>query len=322
MIIHVMSVGSRHTVGVLRRLAVSLVVVAFASSLGHWRAFAQPATAPLAVAVSIEPWADIVAKVGGEDVEVTTLLPPGTSPHSFEPLPSQATLLSSVDLVVLNGGLDSWLTRLLDSVAPLSRRLVIMDAVDFMPIQGHADDDVDSGADELVGTANPHIWLDPRIAARAVDIVAAELSSLLPAKARAFAERAEGLRAQIEKLDAELEELLFPVRDAPFVPFHDAWAYFARRYGLDLVATLEPFPGREPSVRYVAETVLTVRRAGAWVIFDERQLGGRTARVVAESGGLRVVTLDPLGGEPGPVGYVELLRFNAGRIADALGAAQ
>ncbi len=281
---------------------------------------AQASTEPVEVVVSIHPWADLVSRVGGDDVEVTTLLPAGASPHAFEPLPSQAALLAEADLVVMNGGLDAWLSRLLDAVAPRANRLVIMDRVDFVPIQGEGHDETEaaSGRHEGVGAANPHVWLDPQVAARAVAVIATELAMIRPAGAERFEARAGALEAQLSQLDAELSALLAPVRDRPFVPFHDAWAYFAARYQLDLVATLEPFPGREPSARYVAETVLAVRRTGATVIFDERQLSGRTARVVAESGGLRVVTLDPIGGPPGPESYLDLLRHNASLIAAAL----
>lgn len=298
------------------RLSLALVVVGV---LAAGSAAAQEHSESLMVVVSIQPWADLVARVGGDQVEVQTLLPPGASPHAFEPSPSQAIVLGAADLVVLNGVLDSWLSRLLDAVAPDAERLVLMDVLTFEPIQGHAHADEDLDHDGEVQAANPHIWLDPVIAREAVLVLAEKLSSLLPTKAREFRSRAEALVTELSELDAELAARLDAVQDAPFVPFHDAWAYFARRYGLDLVATLEPFPGREPSARYVAETILAIREAGAGVIFDERQFGGRTAQVVAESGGLRVVTLDPIGGSPGPDGYTELLRYNAELIASALG---
>lgn len=270
---------------------------------------------PLSVVVSLPPWADLMRQVGGEAVAVTTLLPSGASPHSFEPLPSQAALLGSADLVVMNGGLDGWLERLVEATAPAARRFVVMERVPFEPIGG------DEHGGEAAGAvaANPHVWLDPDIAADAAAAFAAELTALRPELAETFHANAATVREDLAGLATEIEALLAPVRDLPFVPFHDAWPYFARRFGLELTATLEPFPGREPSARYVAETVAAIRRAGARVVFDERQLYGRTAAVVAESAGVEVVTLDPIGGPPGPETYQELLRYNAERIADALG---
>ncbi len=266
----------------------------------------------LSVVVSLQPWADLMRQVGGASVEVTALLPSGASPHSFEPLPSQAALLADADLVVINGGLDGWLERLVDATAPSARRFVVMERVPFDPIGGEARDG--GGV-----AANPHVWLDPDIAASAVTAFAEELAALRPELAETFRANAAAVRRDLGELASELEDLLAPVRGRPFVPFHDAWPYFARRFGLELTATLEPFPGREPSARYVAETVAVIRRTGARVIFDERQLSGRTAAVVAESAGVEVVTLDPIGGPPGPETYQELLRHDARLIAEALG---
>lgn len=278
---------------------------------------AQAEARPLSVVVSLHPWADLVGQVGGDAVVVTTLLPAGASPHAFEPLPSQAAVLGGADLVVLNGGLDLWLERLVEATAPDVRRLVVMERVAFEPLEGHEHDEGDD-AEGRAG-ANPHVWLDPDVAARAALAFAEELAALRPDLAGAFRANALAVAEDLAALAAEVEALLAPVRSEPFVPYHDAWPYFARRFGLEVTATLEPFPGREPSARYVAETVVAIRRAGARVIFDERQLSGRSAVVVAESAGVEVVMLDPLGGPPGPESYQDLLRHNARLIAEALG---
>lgn len=293
-----------------------LAVVLLSVALAAGSSSAQPAD-QLSVLVSLHPWADIVERVGGAAVSVTTLLPAGASPHAFEPLPSQGALLHGADLVVLNGGLDGWLERLLQAVAPGTDRLVIMESVTFEPLHEH-----DHGsADEAHGAeaSNPHVWLDPDVAAEAASVIAEALAELRPGLGDVFMANAAELALELDALAAEVEALLAPVHGAPFVQFHDAWGYFARRFGLEVVATLEPFPGREPSSRYVAETVLAVRASGATAIFDERQLSGRTAEVVAEAAGVEVVMLDPIGGPPGPATYQELLRHNARLIADALG---
>lgn len=299
-------------------------------------AAAAPGAEPLSVVVSIPPWADLVAQVGGDAVEVTTLLPAGASPHAFDPLPSQALRLARADLVVMNGGLDAWLARLLEATAPGTPLLTLIGAVEFEPLPdvhaaGTPPDAGSAAADpEAAGAAaadaardgdigvNPHIWLDPAIALAAVPVIASALSQLAPDRAAYFDANAEQLAASLQRLDAEVGAMLKPYAGMRIVPFHDAWPYFVRRYGLIIAATLEPFPGREPSARYVADTVATIRQAGVQVIFSERQLNDRTARVVAESAGVAVVTLDPLGGAPGPERYHDLLRENALKIVEAL----
>lgn len=282
------------------------------------------ARAPLRVTVSISPYADIVARLGGELVSVSTLLPPGASPHSFDPTPSQAAGLARAELIVMNGGVDGWLARLVAATAPDVPTVVVMERVDVDPPGaghgpgGEAEESYAGHAGHEHAGINPHVWLDPTLMLAAAEVVTEELARLDPANGGAYHAALGRLRADLLALDAEIAATLAPVRGAPFVPFHDAWPYFAERYGLDLVLSLEPFPGREPSPRYVAEAVAAVRAAGAKAVFAERQLDPRSAEVVAESAGVALATLDPIGGAPGPTDYESLLRFNAATILAAL----
>ncbi|MFO7546247.1 MAG: metal ABC transporter substrate-binding protein [Trueperaceae bacterium] len=306
--------------------------------------FAQdgdPDDAPLRVVVSIHPYADLARQIVGDAAEVVTLLPAGASPHAYDPSPSQATALAHADVVVMNGGIDAWLARLVEATAPAAEHLVILETIAFTPVEEHEDHDGEPetdpadtedapGAEEAEGHdgeatvgidllfVNPHVWLDPTLAARAVTAMGETFARAAPARAETFRANAEALVAELIALDAELAAILAPAKGAPFVPFHDAWPYFAQRYGLEVVVTLEPFPGREPSPRYVAEAVALVRAAGALAVFGERQLNPRPAEVVAESAGVRLVILDPIGGAPGPERYQDLMRENARKIVEAL----
>lgn len=281
---------------------------------------------PLRVVVSINPYQDLVERVAGEAASVSTILPPGASPHAFDPTPSQAATLARADLVVMNGGLDLWLSRLVAAAAPNTPVLVMLDAVTFTPLAGHVHDPEDDHGthghdaqhDEDHEGINAHIWLDPILMLQAVDALEEALAELDPARAATYAANAARTKADLNQLDRQLTELLAPVAGAPFVPFHDAWVYFAQRYNLRIVATLEPFPGREPGPRYVAEAVHAIVSSGAKAIFAERQLGSRSAEVVAESAGVQVGMLDPIGGAPGPVTYEALLLENAALIVEAL----
>lgn len=280
--------------------------------------------AGLSVVVTLQPWASLAEAVGGEHVDVVTLLPPGASPHSFDPSPSAAVALARADVIIMNGGLDDWLLRLLDATASDARRITMLDTVDLDVLSTDASHDEagshgpdhDGGHDH--SGVNSHVWLDPVAAVRAVHAVAEEFSALDPAHREAFVANAGHVEARLLDLDEELRSVLRPFAGAGIVQFHDAWSHFAQRYGLEIIATLEPFPGREPSAAYLASTIEAITAAGVNVIFSEGQLSDRSARVVAESAGVGLVVLDPLGGAPGPDDYFELLAWNAGRIADAL----
>lgn len=294
---------------------VAPLVLALLAGLSTSAHAQEPRSQPLLVVVSLQPWASLTSSIAGDLAEVVTLLPPGASPHGFDPLPSQAVSLARADLVVTNGGLDGWLLRLIEATATGARRLTIIEVIEFNAIE---DDEHtgDSGQDDH--GVNPHVWLDPVLASEAVGPIADALAELDPEHADTFQANAAALRVTLSRLDDELRLTLAPIAGMGIVPFHDAWVYFAGRYGLEIVATLETFPGREPSAAYLAATVAQIRSAGVRVIFTERQLNGRTALVVAESADVEVLVLDPIGGFPGPEDYVDLLRRNAQTILEGL----
>jgi len=267
---------------------------------------APGALARTSIVVSIHPYADLVRQIVGDQADVHQVLPSGASPHSFDPRPSDSMTMAGADLVVMNGGIDDWLTKLVSAAAPDVPTLVVTRALSFDPVQGDAAD----------GTFNPHVWLDPSLMAQAVPLLADAVSGVDPEHADAYRNRAEVLATELRTLDEALAAQLAPLAGAPFVPFHDGWPYFARHYGLNLVVSIEPFAGREPSARYVSRAIADIRAAGARAVFSERQLNSRPAQVVAEAAGVTLAILDPIGRDG--QSYQELMRANVATVVGAL----
>lgn len=284
------------------------------------------ASAAPTIVVSIPPYVDLVKRVAGPEAEVIGLLPAGASPHTFQPTPRDVLTLNRSDLVVLNGGLDEWLHELVDASGSQAKVFEALEVADF-PADGSErdigespDENEDSpSADYLHAGVNPHIWLDPlRMAALAPDLGEA-LARVDPENAELYRSNAATLARELEMLDQELIAIVADVKQAPFVPFHDAWPYFAERYDLNLVIEIEPFPGREPSPRYLANALAAIQESGAKAIFNEAQLSDRPAQVLAAEAGVELATLDPLGGAGELQTYDALLRYNALTIARVLG---
>lgn len=283
-----------------RRWCTAAGIVLVMALLSTTIAFARPS-----VVASIHPYADLLEQIGGTHIAVVQLLPSGASPHTFDPKPSQARTVAQADLIVMNGGVDDWLQQLVSAVAPKTPLLVVRQRIRYQPIQGT------DGAG-----ANPHIWLDPQLMEQAVPIMVDALASVDPGDKAVFEANGAGLVASLQALDRELATELAAFRGQAFVPFHDAWPYFARHYGLNLLTTIEAAPGREPSPRYIAAAVAEITRSGARAVFGERQLNSRPAQVVAQAAGVRLAMLDPIGdtGES----YQALMRANAATIVLAL----
>ncbi len=279
-----------------------------------------PEEGKVPVAVSIAPVADLVARVGGERVQVEVMVPPGTSPHAYEPTPAQIAYLSRARLLVLVGlGLEFWAEKAVAAADNPNLWVEVVGPVtDLLPLP--------EGVVEAEGTAeegvawDPHVWLDPQNAVRIVRVVARALGDVDPVGRDGYQARAEALIQEIQALDEEMAarfEALPPERRR-YVATHPAWGYLNRRYGLETVGVLEPTPGREPSPAELAALAERMRELGVRVVVAETQLSPRLAEALAREVDGIVVQLDPLGGTPGREGYLELMEYNLRTLLEAL----
>ncbi|HUJ86397.1 MAG TPA: metal ABC transporter substrate-binding protein [Burkholderiales bacterium] len=265
------------------------------------------AAAPLPVAASILPLADFARQVGGGRVAVETLVPPGASPHTYEPTPAQLRRLSRARVLVLNGvGLEFWADKVIAAVG--NPRLIVVRTADGLPLLGG---DADSPG------GNPHVWLSPRNAIHQVEAVRDALERADPAGAAAYGANAARYVTELHALDREIRAEVATFRTRRFIAFHAAWVYFARDYGLDQAGAIETSPGREPSPGEVAAIIRTAKAIGARAIFAEAEFPAQAARVIAQESGAKVLLLQVLG-KPPTYRYLDTMRYDLAQMAEAL----
>lgn len=262
--------------------------------------------ARLVVVASIFPLADLVRQIGGEQVEVETLLPPGASPHTFEPTPRQVQRFSRAQVFArIGAGLELWAEKLLGSRKPSPR---VMTAAEGIPLFKGTE-----GVDPHQSFGDPHIWLDPVLVRTAIlPRIVETLGAAAPQHVATFRERARRYSVELEQLDRQIRERVSHWQGRKFIVFHSAWRYFGRRYGLQQISAIVESPGKEPSARDIAHLVDVARAHGVHVIFCEPQFNPKPAQVIAQEMKGRVLTLDPLGGEglPGRNTYIGLMNYN------------
>jgi len=278
------------------------------------------AAAPPRVVASIGPLHSLAANVMA-GIATPDLLVKGTaSPHSYALRPSEARLLDGADLVLWAGPeLESFLRRPLASLRRTTRvlRLGQVPGVDLLPAREGGARTTESEHRHNGHTGHdPHIWLDPGNAAAMVTAIAAALGDLDPANAAHYAANAEAARERLTALTREVDAIVAPVRDVPFVVFHDAYQYFERRFGLNAVGAIVVDPSRKPGARRLYEIRRAIVDSGAACVFREPQFEPQLAATVVEGTTARIGALDPLGIdlEPGPEAYFKLIR-NMGRAA-------
>jgi zinc/manganese transport system substrate-binding protein len=166
---------------------------------------------------------------------------------------------------------------------------------------------------------NPHIWLDPHLAAHAVTNILNALQKADPTNAAGYERNARQYLARLEKLDGELRAGLAPFKGKPVITLHDAFPYFARRYDLRIVGVVENVPEVEPSLRYVGELGKVIRSEKVKAIFSERQSSPKLAEQLAQDYHLAVAQLDTLEtGEFKPDAYERGMRNNLRALEEAL----
>ena len=290
--------------------------------------------------VTIAPLSDLVRSVAGPEWTVRTVIPPGTSPHVFEPEPSDLRKLVGAKVVVVAGaGYDDWMRRALAACASDARVHDAAASIAVGPGHGAAEvpgheDGADAGHDGHEGHGgheghahgvlgeDPHWWLSPVLAAKSLGPIAEAFVSVDPIHAEHYRRRARETAEAYLALDRELALRLAPVRGKRFVSAHRAWVYFADRYGLVEAASIEPVPGREPSPHELKALVEEGRRGGLGRLFTEPQFPPAAARVVAQEARLELTLVDPIGGVPGRETYPALMRFNADAFRRGLLGAQ
>lgn len=322
----------------MRRFALSTLLTGTMSALVATTALPAWAEAPKVV-VSIKPIHSLVASVMHGVGEPVLLVRGGASPHSYTMKPSDAKALSVADLVVWVGPeLEGFLEKPLQANAPKATRLTLMDLKSLTLLQsreggawephdhgheghGHKDHDHkdhDDGHDEL----NTHIWLDPANARAIVTATAEALAAKDPADAEAYRTNADRTLQAIDALDAELKATLAPLKDKPFVVFHDAYQYFEARYDLSAIGSITVSPDRRPSAKRLSAIRAKIAGLNAACVFAEPQFEPTLVRTVVEGTKAKTGVLDPEGADlpEGEALYPTLMRNLAASLRGCLGA--
>lgn len=280
------------------------------------------------VAASIPPVHSLVAGVM-EGIGAPVLLVPATaSAHSFALRPSEARSLAQADLVFWIGpAYETFLEKPLAALAQPHKLIRLQEAPGLALLETRGGGSWDAHHDHDHGAKTPkaaevdgHLFLDPANARAMVAAIAAALAATDAANAPRYRTNAAALAAKLEALDGELRDLLAPVRDRPFVVFHDAYQYFDRRYALNAVGSITVSPERQPGARRLQALRRKIGQLKAVCVFAEPQFEPSLLQTVVEGTRAKTGTLDYLGAgiAPGPDAYFATMRAMAHALKDCL----
>lgn len=280
---------------------------------------------PIKVLTTVSFLADVAQNVGGERINVESLIPPGLDPHTFEPTPKDVARIAESQVLIANGGgLEAWLQETLDNAG--GQRIVI-EASDSLVSRSPQEGELpgETGT-PLAHEIDPHFWLDPQNMITYVENIRDGLTVADPAGKEVYAQNAAAYIAQLKDLDAwarkEIDSI--PPEQRLMVTNHESFGYFADRYGLQIIATIIPSVNSmaSPSAQQLAYLIDRIRSTGAPAIFLETGSNPELAQQIAQETGVKVVIdlyTHSLSDNSGPAPtYIQLIKHNVLRIVEAL----
>jgi zinc/manganese transport system substrate-binding protein len=287
----------------------------------------------LQVIASFSILADMVENVGGEHVEVDSLVGADGDTHVYSPSPRDAQAVAEADLVVFNGlRFEGWMERLIASSDREGPRVVASDGVDVLSRDDDHDNHDDQGdahghEDEHAhGDADPHAWQDLAMGEVYVVNIRDGLIEADPDNAEAYEENAERYIREIEAADAEIRERLTEIPAATgVITGHDSFGYFARAYGLRFLSPAGLSTEGEASAADLAELIDVIEDENVQALFHENMTSPAMIEQLAEETGLPIAgTLhaDALAEEGEAATWLGMMRHNAETLHDALADAQ
>lgn len=239
--------------------------------------------------------------------------------HDYQVTPGDMRTLTEADVLVINGaGMESFLSRVAENLPQLR----ILDASLGSPLIAGGCAGC-GNPDHAHHAVDPHVWVSVRGAQAQVLRIAQELAAAYPEHRDTFLANAAAYNARLDALHARLADGLATTQHRRIITFHASFGYFAREFGLEIVATVEAEAGEAPSAAQLADVVRTARSTGARAIFIEPHQPGAGAQVVAREAGLPLGTLDAVATGPADPAlardaYVVAMEHNLATLTELL----
>lgn len=285
------------------------------------------------VITTIFPIYDMTRQVGGDEVEVRNLLPPGGSPHTYEPTVEDSQAVEDSDLIFMVGlGLDEWMSKLAETTGKsgMAKVVVLSSGIETQPLPRHEEtagetaheeeaEEENHGHHHEAGAADPHIWMDPVRAKKIAENIRDALKKVKPESAEIFDENYNKYVKELDDLDKNYSEELSKFKKKDYVTFHSMLGYTAGRYGLNQVAVIAASPGKEPDPKHLIGIIETLKKYNVKVVFAEPQFSPKASESIAREINGTVVSVDPLGSKADPQRdtYIKNMEENLKALAGA-----
>lgn len=278
--------------------------------------FAQSQTSYI---TTIHPFQEIIKSIIQNHAQITTMIPPGASPHNYEIRPSDMKVIESATALLFGGpGLDTWARkfnniRSIELLELVPEKFLLHFDVDFSnqndiyTHHGHHSTGID-----------PHFWTDPLAIKAMLPVLTDTLCAIDKQNCSYYKSNALKFSYFLDSLYLDIEKSLSNVKGRAVLLSHPFFRYYLNRFGIKIIGIIENIPGTEPTPRELSEIILRIKNEDVRAILTHPQLSDRPAKLVSESTGINVYELDHLGGRPGRITYEEIMSYNTKILLEAL----
>ena len=271
----------------------------------------------LQVVTSFYTLYEFTKAVGGDKIDLTTLIPFGVEPHDWEPSPQKISQLQNADLIIYNGiGFDSWLKDRIDK----SKLVDVSDGVHLIELQQE-----DKESTNVKSSFDPHIWLDPIIAKNISKSISSYLIKLDPTNSDYYKQNTDRFVEQLDLLDDHIKKSLSDCKLNEFISFHEAFQYLANRYGLTQYSVQGLSPEGEILPQQISKIISLAKNLNISTIYSEDLRDPRLAEILAsEIPNGNVLVLSPIEGidkveQENNISYIDKMKTNINNLAVGLG---
>jgi len=259
------------------------------------------------VVVTILPQAEFIEKIAGDKVSITTMVPPGANPHTYEPRPSQMKEVAEAQMYAKVGtGLDFELVWMQKIIETNPNMLVVDSSEGIQLIEMVAHDNEDQ-----LGGKDPHIWLSPKKAIIMVENLYEGLVKIDPDNKEYYAKNKDVYIDSLKELDRTIMQTFSGLKTRKFMVYHDSWGYLAHDYGLEQIPIKKE--GKEPTPEGIANLIDQARENNITVIFASPEFEIQTAKTIAEEIDGSVIMISPLAKD-----YINNLKRMSDEISKSL----
>lgn len=305
--------------------SITLLTLLIISSCGTARESLPAADKPV-IYTTIYPVYDFTRKIGGEQLEVINIVPPGAQPHSFEPSSKRVAEISKALLLIYNGaGMEAYMPKLAKTLENAGVKLV--DTSQGIPLLANPEirrhDGHDEHPAEPHGEYDPHIWLSPSRAVRQSQSICQALCDADPQNRELYEANLRSLQEELQLLDREFRTTLDKCRKKELVVSHAAFQYLTDDYGLEQIPLMGTHADAEPGPATLKEAIRIVKDNNIAYIFADPFDSPKIAQTVAAETGAAILPLNSLGAlteyeRQAGKDYLQVMRDNLANLKKGL----